>query len=183
VTSSPPPAAPEVSAQVTRVAPRDPKPARRTDKVRRQILLWARVSFLLVGSLPWWLPVVRRYLPVGPFWDHVDLLFVLVCHRLPERTLAIAGVAMPLCSRCAGICTGLGLGALVAWPRLSLPAARLALGITGVVMLLDVAAQDFGLHPLWHWTRLGTGIALGYLMSCTLFAAILREGRPSTQAG
>ena len=34
-----------------------------------------------------------------------------MCHRMPERTIELAGVAMPVCSRCGGLFTGLALGA------------------------------------------------------------------------
>jgi uncharacterized membrane protein len=146
-------------------------------RVVRQIRLWTRVSFVLVGALPWWLPLARRYLPAEPVWLLLDWLFVPVCHRLPSRTLVLAGVAMPLCSRCAGIFAGLATGALVPWPRLELRAARFALALAGSLMLLDVVAQELGWHPLWHSTRIATGVLLGHLMACTLFAAIGRERR------
>ncbi len=29
-------------------------------------------------------------------------------------------------------------------------------------MVLDVATQDLGLHPVWHAARLATGFAFGY---------------------
>jgi len=146
-----------------------------TERITRQILLWARLSFVLVGSMPWWLPLARRYLPAEPVWLALDWLFLPICHRIPARTLCIAGVAMPLCSRCAGIFAGLALGALCPWPRLGLRAARAALAVAGLVMLLDVLAQELSWHPLWHSTRVGTGVLLGHLMACTLFAAIRRE--------
>lgn len=143
------------------------------ERATRQLFGFARIAFALVGSMPFWLPLVRR--PLGPVGDIVDALFFLVCHRLPERTLSLAGEAMPLCSRCSGIFAGLALGMLVAWPRLSLRHARLALLGAGLVMLVDVIAQDVGLHPLWHTTRLGTGALLGYLAAAALAAAIVRE--------
>jgi uncharacterized membrane protein len=148
-------------------------------RVARQVLFWARMSFVLVGSLPWWLPVARRTLPGAPLWLLLDWLFLPVCHRLPSRTLMITGVAMPLCSRCAGIFAGLALGALVERPRLGLRAARWALATAGLLMLLDVLAQELGWHPLWHSTRIATGVLLGHLMACTLFAAIRRERPPA----
>jgi uncharacterized membrane protein len=145
------------------------------ERITRQILLWARLSFVLVGSMPFWLPLARRYLPAEPVWLPLDWLFLPICHRIPARTLTIVGVAMPLCSRCAGIFAGLAVGALFSWPRLGLRAARWALGAAGLLMLLDVLAQELSWHPLWHTTRLGTGMLLGHLMACTLFAAIRRE--------
>lgn len=146
------------------------------ERITRQLLLMARVSFVLVGTLPWWLPLLRATVPaLWPVWQVFDLLFVVVCHRLPERTLEVADVAMPVCSRCAGIFTGLALGALIARPRLRLRSARVAVLAAGLLLAADVAAQDLGLHPLWHGSRLLTGSLLGYVLATTLIAAIRRE--------
>jgi uncharacterized membrane protein len=178
--SSPPADGMPSAASATGGAPDDDQARAATRlRVTRQLLCWARVSFVLVGSLPWWLPVARRYLFGAPVWLLLDWLFLPVCHRLPSRTLVIAGVAMPLCSRCAGIFAGLALGAIAQWPRLRLRAARWALGGAGVLLLLDVLAQELGWHPLWHSTRIATGVLIGHLMACTLFAAIRRERRPA----
>ena len=144
-------------------------------RVSHQILFWARVSFGLVGTMPWWLPLLQALLPLGLLGEALELPFVLICHRLPERTLELAGVAMPLCSRCAGIFSGLALGAALCWPRLTLPRARLALLAAGLLMLGDVLTQDLGVHPMWHATRLATGALLGWVASAALMAAIMRE--------
>ena len=69
--------------------------------VTEELLFLARASFVVVGTMPWWLPLARAALPLGPVGQVFDLLFVVVCHRLPDRTLDLAGVAMPVCSRCA----------------------------------------------------------------------------------
>ena len=156
-----------------RVAAGDWESERR--RATRQLLWFVRGSFMLVGSMPFWLPLLIAWLPLGPVGVILDGMFVLLCHRQPERTLALAGVAMPVCSRCAGMFAGMALGMLVCWPRPTLRQARWALGGAGLLMLADVLAQDFGLHPLWHWTRLGTGALLGYIGSTALVAAIMRE--------
>ncbi|MEM1028820.1 MAG: DUF2085 domain-containing protein [Myxococcota bacterium] len=139
----------------------------------RQLLVIARSSFLFVGSLPWWLPLVRDVLGIAG--DALDLSFVVLCHRLPERTLEIGHHAMPVCSRCGGIYLGLALGAVLMWPRLSLRGARWALFGAGLLMLIDVVTQDLGLHPVWHATRIATGALLGWVASSTLMAEIRRE--------
>jgi uncharacterized membrane protein len=146
-------------------------------KNARDLLRYARVSFFVVGTMPWWLPALRAWLPLGAFGLVLDGLFITVCHRLPERTLDIAGVAMPLCSRCGGIFTGLALGALLVWPRVHINTSRWLLAAAGALMLADVLMQDFGVHPLWHATRLGTGVLLGWIASAALMVAIMRWRR------
>jgi uncharacterized membrane protein len=134
-----------------------------------------RVVFTLAGALPWALPWARAKLPLGPLGWLADAAFLLVCHRRPERTLVFADVAMPVCSRCGGIFAGLALGALVAWPTLSLRAARAGLALGGVAMLVDVVTQDLGLHPVWHAARIGTGAVFGYAFACALVSVVRRE--------
>jgi uncharacterized membrane protein len=156
----------------------DPYAAER-ERATRQLFFFARGSFVLVGTMPFWVPLLRAWLPLGPLGIILDGVFVVVCHRMPERTLELAGVAMPICSRCAGIFGGLALGMLLCWPRPTIARGRWALGGAALLMLADVLAQDLGLHPLWHSTRLATGALLGYLAAVILIAAIARErGRP-----
>jgi uncharacterized membrane protein len=145
----------------------------------RALLTVTRASFVLVASAPWVLPIARRFLPLGVLGWLADLAFVVLCHRLPERTLTLWGEPMPVCSRCAGIFAGLGMGALLARPRLTVRAARVAVAGAGALILVDVLTQDLGVRPFWHPARLVTGALLGYVLSCTLVSAILREQRLS----
>jgi uncharacterized membrane protein len=137
------------------------------------VLFWARFSFVVFGTSPWWVALVRVLSPA--IGEVLSLPFMFVCHRLTERTIHFAGEAMPLCSRCAGIFTGLAVGSLTCWPRLTLPQARIGLAAGGVLMLADVVTQDLGLHPVWHATRLATGGLLGWIASAALMSAIIRE--------
>jgi uncharacterized membrane protein len=150
------------------------EPAER-ERASRQLLFFARLSFFLVGTLPWWLPFATATVQPKALWILLDLPFAAICHRLPERTIELAGVAMPLCSRCAGIFAGLSLGVLICWPRPTLKQARLALLGAGLLMVADIIIQDLGVHPLWHVTRLITGGLLGYVAATALMSAIMRE--------
>jgi uncharacterized membrane protein len=134
----------------------------------------ARAGFVAAGLVPWALPFLRAYLPLGAIGVAVDALFASMCHRLPERTLVLAGVAMPLCSRCAGIFAGAAVGALAAWPRLSPRGLRLLITAAAAAMLLDVVTQDLGVHPIWHATRLATGFFFGYAVGAAALVALLR---------
>jgi uncharacterized membrane protein len=126
-----------------------------------------RASLVLVGLSPWLVTWLGAVVAEG-LGAWLGQPFALVCHRRPERSLAVLGVLMPVCSRCAGLFAGGALGALVGWPRLELRSARIALAIAAGLMLLDVVTQDTGVHPVWHTTRLGTGAFLGYLAAVTL---------------
>jgi uncharacterized membrane protein len=137
-----------------------------------------RLALFVGGALPWLLPLGRRYLPLGTAGIALDLVFVPMCHRLPERTLALAGVPMPLCSRCSGIFAGVALGAVFMRPRLALSSWRWIIAVTGVVMALEVVAQDAGLHPIWHPTRVLSGLLFGYALAVTCVTA-LRGPRPA----
>jgi uncharacterized membrane protein len=132
------------------------------------------VAFVAAGLFPWALPLLRAYLPLGAFGIAADAIFATMCHRLPERSLVIAGVAMPLCSRCAGVFSGAAVGALAAWPRISARGHRLLITAAGAAMLLDVVTQDLGVHPVWHATRLATGFLFGYAVGAAALVALLR---------
>lgn len=132
-----------------------------------------------MGLLPWIVPLLRAYLPLGAAGVALDALFAPMCHRLPERSLVLAGVAMPLCSRCAGIFGGVAVGAIVAWPRLSPRRYRLAITVAGAAMLADVITQDLGVHPIWHATRLATGLLFGYALSAASIRMVLRDADAS----
>jgi uncharacterized membrane protein len=125
--------------------------------------------------MPWWLTLLKAAVPLGRIGTVLELPFMFICHRMPSRTIFIAGQAMPLCSRCSGIFTGLAVGALLCRPRLTVPQARIGLLGAGLLMLTDVVTQDLGVHPVWHTTRLLTGLILGWIASAALMSAIKNE--------
>ena len=135
----------------------------------------ARGAFVVAGLAPWVIPLLRAWLPLGSLGVALDAAFVTMCHRLPERTLTLAGVAMPVCSRCAGVFGGVALGALLVRPRLSARAWRWIITAAAASMVLDVATQDLGLHPVWHPARLATGAAFGYALGAACVLALRRE--------
>lgn len=142
----------------------------------------ARAGFVAVGVLPWALPLLRAWLPLGVVGVGLDAAFVTMCHRMPERTLALAGMAMPLCSRCAGVFAGVAAGALIGgWGGGSWSAAawRRAIVAASALMILDVATQDLGVHPVWHPTRIATGFLFGFALAAACMRALLGEANPS----
>ena len=88
----------------------------------------------------------------------IEKLLGEICHQLPARSLAVAGVAMPVCARCAGIYLGILLACVFyAVPGryrvfLSYP-SRGAAALAAVVVLPCVA--DYAL------ARVGSPLAVG----------------------
>jgi uncharacterized membrane protein len=134
-----------------------------------------RVGFIVLGVLPWILPIARAKLPLGRAGELLDLFFAPMCHRIPARTLYFDGVPMPLCSRCAGIFAGLALGALIMRPRFELARWRIIVGVSTALMIADVVTQDLGVHPIWHVTRVVTGLLFGYAIGAACLLAMRRS--------
>lgn len=132
-----------------------------------------RAILAVAGTIPWLLPPARAHLPLGAFGRALDLAFLPFCHRLEARTLSLYGIPMPLCSRCAGMFAGIALGALLAWPAWSMRIWRPILLALTAIMLIEIATQDLGLHPVFHPTRIATGALLGYAMAASFAANLL----------
>ena len=156
-----------------------PAPLEPTREARRRaaaiVTAAGRAALILGGALPWLGPLWRSSVPRSKVGPALDLVFVPMCHRLPERTLRIAGELMPLCSRCAGVFAGVAIGAIVARPWLPLARWRGMIAATGALMALDVLTQDVGLHPVWHPTRVLTGLLFGYALAVTCVTALRGE--------
>jgi uncharacterized membrane protein len=167
----------DLSVERRRAAPpaRDAVDADAPCPVTSPLVRLVRGLFVFLGALPWWIPVARSRLPLGELGTALDRFFLPMCHRLPERSLVLEGVPMPLCSRCAGIFAGMALGALIARPGLSMAVWRPALIAVSALMMFDVATQDLGLHPLWHASLLATGFALGYAMLASFVTHLARR--------
>jgi hypothetical protein len=104
-------------------------------------------------------PFVPALAPLGGLSHALEAWFAFQCERDPSRMLAVGAV----CARCLGLYVGLGLGALVARPRLAYPRLELALGGAVALLLLDVASESFDWRGPSGPLRLFTGLALGYL--------------------
>lgn len=134
-----------------------------------------RVLVAAAGLMPW-LFAAAHARPLAAV-----VLFHGLCHQLPERTLCFSGAAMLVCSRCAGIFGGIALGAVLPAPRWSGRHGRRLLLAAALPMLVDVIAQNTGLYPVLHSTRLTTGLLAGWTASALLFNA-LRAERPAGRA-
>ncbi|MEZ4225285.1 MAG: DUF2085 domain-containing protein [Polyangiaceae bacterium] len=137
----------------------------------------ARGVLILVGVGPL-MPQLTRGLP-GLSWlgGAFDAWFAFQCHREPARSLSFLGEILPVCSRCLGIYLGLGLGALILWPKLKVWPLRIWVGFAALVMVLDVATETLGMRPEWTPLRLVTGLLLAYPVS----GAVVRAARGEPQ--
>jgi uncharacterized membrane protein len=143
---------------------------------RERAIVMARGAF---ASVAIWVALTTLTRVTGPTALHqaLDLPFHLVCHRLPERVLAIAGVPLPFCSRCTGLWLGFSVSAALAWPRVPMRALRVVLPIALALMAIEVLTQDLGLHPVFHPTRLLTGLGVSVPFGGALGALVTRELR------
>lgn len=148
-------------------------------RMRAKILLGLRAALVFSGILPWILPFLRSRLPLGQLGVALDYVFLGMCHRRAARTLVLDGIAMPLCSRCAGIFLGVAIAAIIARPILAMRTWRVLFVIACALMLTDVVTQDLGLHPVWHPTRILSGVLVGYLMVIGLFSGLASDAGKS----
>jgi uncharacterized membrane protein len=141
---------------------------------RRATLFAARASF---ASITLWvaLTTALRAADAGLWWTAFDLPFHLLCHLIPERVISIAGTPLPLCSRCTGIWIGASLSAAFAWPVLPLRTLRVVLPIALGLMGIEVLTQDLGWHPVFHPTRLLSGLLISVPLGGAIGGMITRE--------
>ncbi len=139
-----------------------------------------RGLLLFIGVAPF-LPLLLDRVPglrvVGTLWN---TWFEFQCHREAARSFHVFGHLMPVCVRCFGIYAGLGLGALILRPRLSVWPLRIWVGAAALVMVLDVTTEVLGMRPESAWLRLFTGILLSYPVGAAL--VLSARGQPLDEA-
>jgi len=104
------------------------------------------------------------------------LLFRLMCHGMPSRSLELFGVPMPLCARCVGIYAGMLAGILIFWavPLLRERVMR-AFAIAAVLPLaIDGLTQLSGLRESTNPLRLATGVIAGLAFGLWVLSAVER---------
>ncbi|MFO0762053.1 MAG: DUF2085 domain-containing protein [Byssovorax sp.] len=139
----------------------------------------SRLARASLGMILVWIALTTLFRKTGPvaLWFYFDLPFRVLCHQLPERVLTIAGAPMPLCSRCLGIWGGLSLSGALAWPVIPIKALRIWIPIALGLMGLEVLTQDLGLHPVYHPTRILSGLLVSIPFGGALGGLIVRELR------
>lgn len=131
-----------------------------------------RLALLFAGLAPLLPPLARGVPGLQVLGLALEEWFRFQCHRDPARSLALWGhLLLPVCSRCLGIYSGLGLGALILYPRLGARGLRIWVGLAAVAMIVDVSSESLGIRPASTLLRLATGIALSYPVGVALVVA------------
>lgn len=104
----------------------------------------------------------------------VDRPWTLTCHRMPDRTMAIFGSKMAMCSRCTGIVSGLGLGLIIGRPYRGPRQLWITLAVASALLFLEMQTQEWGWHAVSHPTRLFTGFFLAYPVAAAVRALAQR---------
>jgi uncharacterized membrane protein len=126
-------------------------------------------------------PVVESMLGGAGVTDaFARLAFYKFCHQLPERSIRVGGVCLPVCARCAGIFAGFFLGWLV-WrffpeERRDEPVSNLILIVGLGPMAIDGLMNTLGLITSPDLIRFGAGLLFGSTAARALWPAILTAG-------
>jgi hypothetical protein len=89
----------------------------------------------------------------------------------------LCGFAMPMCSRCAGLDVGFGLGLAFAAPYRGPKLMWVWITIAAALLIVEMVTQERALHPIWHLTRFATGALLTYPIGVA-FAVVVLGSRP-----
>jgi uncharacterized membrane protein len=124
---------------------------------------------LVLAAVAPFLPALFHGVPLlAGFAPLLDAWFSLQCERDPAR--GVSGIAV--CTRCLGIYVGLGLGALIARPRLRLGWLQLWIAGAALLLLADVLSEAHGLRPASASLRMFTGLLLAYPIALVILLAV-----------
>jgi hypothetical protein len=129
------------------------------------------IFFLLWPFLP---PILRAFgfhsLPQA-----LEYPWTLTCHRFADRTIDLLGHAMPMCSRCAGISIGIGLGLIAGKPYYGPKFMWGWIVVATGLMFADIYTLSADPHHVWHPSRLATGALLALPVAAAVSAIARRE--------
>lgn len=108
----------------------------------------------------------------GPEW--LRLPFRFLCHGLPERSLLLGGVPMPVCARCTGIYAGVlaGLAAFPLIPMLKERLMRMIAFAAATPLAIDGLTQLVGLRESTNPLRIVTGAIAGVAFGLWILSAV-----------
>lgn len=127
--------------------------------------------FLLWPFLP---PVLRAF-GIDSVAYALEYPWALTCHRYAERTIEVLNNKMPMCSRCAGISIGIGVGLIAGKPYYGPKVMWGWLIVATGLMIADIYTLSADPHHVWHPSRLATGALLSLPVAAALSAIVRRE--------
>lgn len=99
-----------------------------------------------------------------------------VCHQLPERSLFLNELPMPVCVRCFSIYLGGFVIFALAWFKQShQPWPKWIYYVTGALLLVEVLAEQLNLYHNIFEIRLISGFILGVLLFRMVLEIIAKE--------
>lgn len=134
----------------------------------------ARGIMIGLALLPIAVPLCEAWRPTHIFGTLLRSLYGLQCHQRAIRSLAWFCLPLPVCARCFGIYSGIGLAGLVCRPRLRMDAYKAWMLIGATLVTMDVASEWLQLRPANAGFRFVVGALLAYGTSL----AILESLRP-----
>lgn len=146
----------------------------------RYVTYLLRAIGVLLLAWPFVPPALHAFgLDGVAFW--LERPWMLTCHRIPERTMSFLGAKMPMCSRCAGLDLGFGLGLVLGWPYRGPLLLWAWLAVASVLLVLEVYTQGTSLHGIWHPSRLATGLLLSFPVGAAVTAITKRASLEEEQ--
>lgn len=136
-----------------------------------------RIAFGVAVALWPVLPPLLHMLDADAIARALEWPWAFTCHRLPDRTMHVFGCAMPMCSRCAGLDVGFGLGFAIAAPYRGPKLMWTWIAIAALLLSFEMLTQERGMHPIWHVTRFVTGALIAYPVGVALGATLLAAPR------
>ena len=111
-------------------------------------------------------------------------LFRILCHGMPERSLLLFDVPMPICARCTGIYIGWVIGFLVflAIPWVTERAMRVVALVALMPLAIDGLTQLARLRTSTNPLRMGTGLIAGFAFGLWILSAVQRGRDASLSA-
>jgi uncharacterized membrane protein len=82
---------------------------------------------------------------------------------------------MVVCSRCAGIYTGMVVGSVLARSMKNFPWFRGAVVFSAGLMCFEVLFQELKLYPPWHVSRFASGFLFSVFGVSWVVAMLIRE--------
>ncbi|MFO0658695.1 MAG: DUF2085 domain-containing protein [Polyangiaceae bacterium] len=128
---------------------------------------------VMLAALPF-LPPVLRHFGAHELAETLASPWEYSCHQLPSRTMSLLGELMPLCSRCLGLVVGLGVGLAASAPYRGPRVLRLSLTAGCLFLFLELTTQDLGWHPVFHPTRLLSGLLVAFPAGAAAGALAMR---------